>query len=467
MLDGSVPKGKDASWRRNKGKLGSTMKLVDAEKRGVGAFMNSRFLRWVERHPDVIKKFRVRPVSGGGSQFAAAAAAVTSAQSVLSMTKKHTYMQQIAAFENFVLKWMPESSDAATLKKMGDLDKSLKFDYFSAESIGGYLKWQVTPTDQKINGISGAGNKLSSLKAIKSAISYAHGMFGSTKDTAKAQYVIAVKVQAEKVDTGVKKKAVPFDILTDLPKIRDVLLGDVKGPVAKWCWMKRTMIWTMLMLMICVAGRGSTFSDYSPLLETIRLPDASELGHWCPDGFPKYITFTIHNWKRKDKKKPVQTVYIWRNLVNTLYCPMMALVMWMSVSGLKNGPMFRRVSAKGAFDVYFTGSDAGALFRQVFDAAGLPQCAMHSVRHTALGWWTRCYIPDDIQGKAGRWSETSTAQKGYCPRGMVIKKRHLLSGTHDPIFKFWCAKAPILDTCDRSPPPAKRPRTSSSSSSSS
>ena len=59
---------------------------------------------------------------------------------------------------------------------------------------------------------------------------------------------------------------------------------------------------------------------------------------WCADGLPRYIKLTLNWWKSKKKLQPVQYV-IWRNFLNSMYCPMTNLLYWLRISGIKQGPI--------------------------------------------------------------------------------------------------------------------------------
>ena len=141
----------------------------------------------------------------------------------------------------------------------------------------------------------------------------------------------------------------------------------------------------------------------------------------------------------------VATDYLWRNLCRMDYCPVTALGMWLTMTGIREGPIFRVVNKNDKItDTPCSPNVYGKYMKLIFIAAGLPDRTTHSLRHTAMGWFARCHISELMRRAAGRWAKTSTAFNGYATRGVIIREEHVRTGKMDPIFKFWAARAPVF-----------------------
>ena len=54
----------------------------------------------------------------------------------------------------------------------------------------------------------------------------------------------------------------------------------------------------MLLISICIMARASCITQFCPDMETLKLPKER---HWDKDGLPKYLIFSMVNWKSRKK----------------------------------------------------------------------------------------------------------------------------------------------------------------------
>ena len=105
---------------------------------------------------------------------------------------------------------------------------------------------------------------------------------------------------------------------------------------------------------------------------------------------------------------------LWRNYVDQRFCPVLWLIIWLHLSGIKKGPIFCRIDGSGAmkserkeerrtdqgtYDVWFdaagkqTSMDAqiweGMIGRAFFEVDDLKECTPHSIRKSAAMWAAR------------------------------------------------------------------------------
>ena len=463
--------GTAVKWTGNGARIGSGCKIVELKPAEVEKAKHkqkdSRFFRWMRNNPTKTRLMRRRGNSANQVAVVTSAAASLGARLVSSIDQGRNYVGHMAGFENWVLEYAPESKDAKYLKTMEDNGDLGDFDHFSPDLVAAYLEWTVLPETRTLAGyagiaIHGAGNKHASLRMHKCAIGAAHRCFGSqVNPCAKAEDGAVTAVHRESSrNMDPEEAAEPFDVLEDLPKIRNVLFGarpctgETSGgsnkklcdcancQISRWPALRRVMMWTMMLLMLALVMRISTATTYSPLAQSIALPRMA--AQYAADGIPDFIKLVIHKWKSVKKTNP-QTVYLWRNLCRMDYCPVTALGMWLTMTGIREGPIFRVVNKNDKItDTPCSPSVYGRYMKLIFIAAGLPDRTTHSLRHTAMGWFARCHISELMRRAAGRWAKTSTAFNGYATRGVIIREEHVATGKMDPIFKFWAARAPVF-----------------------
>lgn len=134
-----------------------------------------------------------------------------------------------------------------------------------------------------------------------------------------------------------------------------------------------------------------------------------------------------------------------RNLINPEFCPVVALLTWLKVTGITSGPLFpalernHRCHVDGAA---YLADTYQAHVRLVFDYVGgaVEGCSSHSFRKSAVAWGARCGVPERIMINIGRWANDSKAFQDYVRFGLETADRMLGIDKHltDPVFGFWC-----------------------------
>ncbi len=149
----------------------------------------------------------------------------------------------------------------------------------------------------------------------------------------------------------------------------------------------------------------------------------------------------------------VQTLYIERNPIDPHFCPVLALLTWLKLSGITTGPIFPAYSSNARTanlpGVRMNSNSHTASLSRLFKYVGgeMARCSSHSIRKAAVSWAARCGRDEaDIQ-RCGRWKLESTSFRRYIQHGIVIQRAHL--GPHrktvDPVFTFWVFKTGCYD----------------------
>jgi len=78
-----------------------------------------------------------------------------------------------------------------------------------------------------------------------------------------------------------------------------------------------------------LVGRGSLMSEFCPIYEDIVVPN----GMYDTDGIPKMLLVTLRLWKGNTSGQRTQQLIIRRNYLNAEYCPVVAMLIWLAMSG--------------------------------------------------------------------------------------------------------------------------------------
>jgi len=193
------------------------------------------------------------------------------------------------------------------------------------------------------------------------------------------------------------------------------------------------------MLQLPMIGRAGDMSNFCFAYQDIEWPkDPTQIDG---AGIPSYIFIILRRWKGNEKGLlPPQRLRISRNWGNAECCPIVALMTWLAVSGIRSGPIFPALTHGGGFVIHNVYNKADTysgwmtkLF--VYVGGGLAKCRGHSMRKSAVKWGVRCGESPHILVKAGRWVEGSKSFFDYLEEGTMMREEYLNSP--DPIFKFW------------------------------
>ena len=178
------------------------------------------------------------------------------------------------------------------------------------------------------------------ISSYVSHISAVHTQFGAQSPTKLERVKILIKKWADD-DGQVSSEGLCME--TDLPR-----LYEKNWSMRGWSMSYRCCNWSQLLTSLMFFCRVSCTTDFCPLAEHTRLAPAEA---WDVDGFPKFISLGWLDWKKRTKlnRNKVEKIYymrLWRNYVEPKYCPMLWLLRWLSVSGIKKGPIYQRLEGK-------------------------------------------------------------------------------------------------------------------------
>jgi hypothetical protein len=231
--------------------------------------------------------------------------------------------------------------------------------------------------------------------------------------------------------------------------------------------------WALFMFMVIIFARPSEVCYYCPTVNNIEIPDESL---WDKDGYPPYIKIGLHHWKGK-KLKEVYYVTIHRNFVNPDFCPVFAILSWLYVSEIKEGPLFpsftkhksekriikgpySKVKVNGAFQWYGF-SDTGELknlsmgyqylwlmLDELFIRAGYSDARPYTIRKTSTKWAARTGGREFELRLTGRWQQWSEHFNKYIQEGLSEGREHKLTN-NKPCFSrllLYARRAPLTLT---------------------
>ena len=414
---------------------------------------DSRCLRWL-RETKNNASVNESTMAGAGSVVQALLAETNAARLNNSNSSKDLYFHMVN-FEQFVYTVVPHGVQhpmRVMLARLESCDADYEWPGFPPEYVAAYLRYYTAPETSAIAvpvGLGGAaarsvkcrGNTSNSAFKVVWAVDKAHRVYGihsPCKDPLVVQAVDLLK-QNKSPEQG----AQPFDIIYYFPQIRDKLWNPT-GDIATWHVTTRLMVWTMLIISTACIMRPSTISEYAPLIESIKVPEM--MSQWDPDGYPMFLYLKIHMWKKKKTDRRPQLVRIYRNYVNPLFCPMLALLSWLNVCRLESGPLFRPISKKTKRSrtprfngTFITSKWFCDRMNVVFSAVGLP-CTAYSIRVSAAAWYARCWHSDSLIRVCGRWSIYSIQFFRYTQWGRVRRDdyKNCPEG-EDPAMKMWIA----------------------------
>jgi len=176
-------------------------------------------------------------------------------------------------------------------------------------------------------------------------------------------------------------------------------------------------------------ARASCMTTYMPHVEDIILPPAHL---WDDDGVPQWIELGWFNWKsRKAKNVGVRYgVRLHRNYLDSRFCPVHWLWIWLAYSKITSGPIWGNVTT----DTY--AANMKHILR-VF--MGVEGASSHTIRRSAAQWSGRCGDKGTGCRNAGRW-QSFEHMMTYIAQGSKGADDFKGSADGDPIFKMWVFK---------------------------
>ena len=321
-----------------------------------------------------------------------------------------------------------------------------------------FMEYLLTDKEKETSfGIKGRGVGYKSLEGFVTVVRSIHRAAGIPEGICPTYGETAKAMIKNCFDRYHPEGAPTLDMATFLPSAH-VALGTSDIPD-----FDKVMRWAMLLISINIFARASEITSYCPLAEDIVFPADSE--DWSPDGIPRYIKLKLTWWKSRKKLQPVYYI-IWRNYINTIYCPVFNLLLWLRVSKIEQGPIF--VKLKGdklhrdcckaeQYITKCTGSvnykvwvDADGkevnlnyeswneICKMFFNGANVSEASTHSIRKSAAVWAARCGAEEYQIREAGRWNAGDTYLV-YVKSGkeLAALANSRKDGSMDPIRKIW------------------------------
>ena len=163
-----------------------------------------------------------------------------------------------------------------------------------------------------------------------------------------------------------EESAEAFDVEKDMK----IMWGHVWS-VAGWNMLMRIQVWTMLLVAICICARASEVTEYCPTFDDTSLPDSAS--QWDSDGVPKYIEIALRRWKTRSPHNQGKKyrMRLWRNYLDSRFCPVTWLLTWLHYSGITSGTLFQKIEAGKPSGDHLSEDQWTRATGKLFTAAGL------------------------------------------------------------------------------------------------
>lgn len=239
-----------------------------------------------------------------------------------------------------------------------------------------------------------------------------------------------LEIYAEEDDV---KSAHAFDVAVDLPNIHATIFSR-----PEWISREKVRIWAMFLFAMSFMCRASCLTTYCPLAENIKYPD--DPGLWT-DKIPDYVCIVWTDWKcrSKSKKGHEYRLKLIRNQANPRFCPVIWLLMYLTLYDIKSGPIFQRSDGCPLHPDFWY-----CVVNLIFDnTRRLENCTSHSIRRSSAQWAGRCRASHSAARNCGRWKSMDILAK-YIAQGN--EKRKGYRTTVDPVEKVWYFQDPTTGT---------------------
>ena len=198
----------------------------------------------------------------------------------------------------------------------------------------------------------------------------------------------------------------------------------------KWAKIEIIKYWSMLLVALVICARTSCIVTYMPKMCDIRLPQAH---NWDPDGTPKFIEIGLRNWKwRKKNKGERYGIILWRNYVDSRFCPVFWLMLWLN---------YGEPAADGGIWSGVTEDKYRKHILKILEKTGVKdtkkkKLRAHSLRVVGAQWAGRCGDKGMGAKQAGRWADMNMVAH-YIAKGAKTAGEFANAPEKDPIFKMW------------------------------
>jgi hypothetical protein len=355
----------------------------------------------------------------------------------------HSTVDRWAMFERWVLDRMAGEPYALFLKKCEVLEGPLRFE---APPIGLVVTYMDTLRNDPGGVFQNA--RAGTIKSYLGGISSVCHEFGISSSPVSADAVSKQLKQWKGLDG--EEQSAAFDMEADL---KSMWSANFTHPGAST--FTRIETWAMLLVAIILFARSSEITQFCPTYENTELPEA--VHQWDEDGFPKWVSIALLDWKTRTPahkgKRYIMRIY--RNYLDSRFCPVMWLLIYLHFAGITTGPLFQQHNTAGPTGAAYKESQWEDRTKRLFTAAGLytagrkgsdgsyikPTGVTNSgIRRSAAQWAGRCGGREIDCANNGRW-KTYTEMAKYMAQGSARRQGHEGDGARDPIFSTWVWRA--------------------------
>ena len=304
-----------------------------------------------------------------------------------------------------------------------------------------------------------------SIKTYLGGISAVCHEFNSSEAPTEARDVVTVLAKWKAADGEDGSGA--FDMEADLKE-----MWGVTWSLAGWNQLERVRNWAMLLIAIVLFARASELTIDAkkvircPTYEDILLPESPS--QWDADGLPQFIELALRKWKSRtvahQGKRYAMRVH--RNYLDSRFCPVTWLLMWLAYSKIKSGPIFQSLRGEEVTGEPVSESAWVGATTKIFTACGLYKpgwkdketgryhkpsrprghgnpVTNHGIRRSAAQWAGRCGGREIDVKNNGRWKSMVEFAK-YMAQGFALRTKKEKDFGEDPIFKTWVWKSPTI-----------------------
>jgi hypothetical protein len=169
--------------------------------------------------------------------------------------------------------------------------------------------------------------------------------------------------------------------------------------------------------------------------------------------YPAWVLLKLRRWKgNSNATKKAQYLRLYANRDNVTYCPVVALYVWLRVTGIRSGPIFPALNkthtAVRPGVLLETGTYCNWIKKMFFQAGnGLELCSTHSFRRSAVKWAVRCGLDTHLIIDLGRWSSASVGNASFMRyiKDGVARYAASKNGVIDPVWAFWKFVTEVVD----------------------
>lgn len=372
----------------------------------------------------------------------------------------------ISKLENLVLRLLPGSDFAKTIRAMGNWTAGpILFAPLDGEELHTLLcvlkaplakTFQLEPGSEIL--IAGRANNLETLRKFITAVNAIHD---GTDHPSPSLLRKNLDLVAEMQKSYAPSQAPHADMAVLLESMF-VSVWEKNGLTI----FERTRDWVAFLISVFIFARPGEISTNCILAESIRVVHIGP-GPGNGTAIPDAIAFKLHQWKLHPLSKGPIEFLAHMNCVDPRFCVVAWLLQWMSISGITRGPIFPRIVAgtevvpahhtrevRGVMTT-FTSSDESECtnmdvsywslrIKQHLEHAGFPQCTAYSIRRSACMWAGRCKGEPWAVQATGRWKDMSEVSTYMAEGVTLVTQLYNDEASKDPIRKLWVYKANVM-----------------------